>query len=175
MISATVRLKETGRHVTAQVAIGHDAHELPILADDAEAPEAFLGHHHKRAAHSLGDGNKGKSVAAMHDIADMLQVRAELPTRMKDFEVERRKARPSRSAIARQSPSASCISVDVVGASPCGHASFTCGSARTTSAALPSVLSAPGGHGDERHAETARIGQDIGKLCASRPTRTARG
>ncbi len=44
--------------------------------------------------------------------------------------------------MARQSPSASCMTVLVVGASPLGQASFVCGSASTTSAAPASVLSA---------------------------------
>ena len=44
--------------------------------------------------------------------------------------------------MARQSPSASCIMVEVVGASPCGQASLLWGIASTTSAALASVLSA---------------------------------
>ena len=45
----------------------------------------------------------------------------------------------SSSAIARQSPMASCMVVEVVGARPCGQASLTRGSSSTTSACLPSA------------------------------------
>ena len=48
----------------------------------------------------------------------------------------------SRSAIASASPSASCISVEVVGARPCGQASSARGRMRATSAPRASVLSA---------------------------------
>src|SRR5258705_327471 len=51
------------------------------------------------------------------------------------------KPRLSNSATARASPSAACISVDVVGARLCGQASRACGTASTMSAARPSVLS----------------------------------
>ena len=70
----------------------------------------------------------------------------------------------SSSAMARQSPSASCMMVEVVGASPCGQASLLCGSASTTSAALASVLSARRGDGDQRHGESARIGHEVAEL-----------
>ena len=52
------------------------------------------------------------------------------------------KPRLSSSAIASASPSACCINVDVVGARLSGQASRAGGKASTTSAALPSVLSA---------------------------------
>ena len=52
------------------------------------------------------------------------------------------KPRLSSSAIASASPSASCISDEVVGARLCGQASRAAGSTSTISAALPSVLSA---------------------------------
>ena len=41
--------------------------------------------------------------------------------------------------MARQSPMAICMVVEVVGAMPCGHASFACGSTSTTSAWRASV------------------------------------
>ena len=50
------------------------------------------------------------------------------------------KPRLSSSAIASASPSASCMSEDVVGARLCGQASRACGSTSVTSAAAPSVL-----------------------------------
>ena len=52
------------------------------------------------------------------------------------------KPRLSKSAMASASPSASCISEEVVGARLCGQASRACGSASTTSAVVASVESA---------------------------------
>ena len=49
------------------------------------------------------------------------------------------KPRPSSSAMASASPSASCIRVEEVGARPCGQASSTFGSSSTMVAARPSV------------------------------------
>ena len=51
------------------------------------------------------------------------------------------KPRLSSSAIASASPSACCISVEVVGARLCGQASRACGSDSTMSAAAASALS----------------------------------
>ena len=74
------------------------------------------------------------------------------------------KPRASRSAIASASPSASWISVEVVGARPCGQASSTRGRISATSAERASVELARDGDGDERHAEAARIEDDVAEL-----------
>ena len=65
--------------------------------------------------------------------------------------------------MARQSPSASCIVVEVVGARPCGQASLLWGSARTTSAALARCCRVRR-HRDERHGESPRIGHEVAEL-----------
>ena len=77
----------------------------------------------------------------MHDVAHELEHRAEPAAGMEMPKSMAVKPRLSSSAIASASPSASCISVEVVGARLCGQASRACGIARTTSAARPSVLS----------------------------------
>ena len=66
--------------------------------------------------------------------------------------------------MASASPSASCISEEVVGARLCGQASRACGSTSATSAALPSVLSAIGGHGDQTDPEPPRIVDQVLEL-----------
>ena len=67
------------------------------------------------------------------------------------------KPRLSNSATASASPSASCISEEVVGARLCGQASRACGSSSTTSADFASVLVGVRRHGDQPDAETARV------------------
>ena len=74
------------------------------------------------------------------------------------------KPRLSSSATASASPSASCISEDVVGARLCGQASRACGSSSTTSAAFASVLVALRRHGDQADAEAARIVDQVLEL-----------
>src|SRR6188768_2310473 len=95
----------------------------------AEAAEGLLGHHHDRFGHAELGVDEREPVAFVHQVADELKSRAVKPSL-------------SSSAMARQSPSASCMTVEVVGASPCGQASLVCGSATTRSALVPRVLSA---------------------------------
>ena len=72
----------------------------------------------------------------------------------------------SSKAIARQSPMASCMVVEVVGAKPCGQASLARGSSSTTSDCLAERRVRARGDGDQRHLEPARVGQDIAELDA---------
>ena len=104
-------------------------------------------------------------VAAVHDVAHELAAwrRAGRPG-WKTRKSSAVKPRLSSSAIASASPSASCISDDVVGARLCGQASRACGSVSTTSAAWPSALSGIGGDGDEPDAEAARIVDQVLEL-----------
>ena len=62
--------------------------------------------------------------------------------------------------MARLSPSASCIVVDVVGARPCGQASLARGSSNTTSACWPRAESACEVMAISGTAKSARIGDD---------------
>ena len=70
----------------------------------------------------------------------------------------------SRSAIASASPSASCISAEVVGARLCGQASRACGRASTTSAFLARVELRARGHGDQADVVALRIVGDVFQL-----------
>ena len=74
------------------------------------------------------------------------------------------KPRLSSSATASASPSASCISEDVVGARLCGQASRACGSSSTTSAALRERAGRVRRHGDQAGAEAARIVDQVLQL-----------
>ncbi len=66
--------------------------------------------------------------------------------------------------MASASPSASCISEEVVGARLCGQASRACGSASTTSAVVGQRRVRVGGHRDQADAEAARIIGEILQL-----------
>ena len=142
------------------------AAQIPV-GDDAGKP-----------AVGLGDGDAAESLADISTIAsDISAPRAISGTDLPGCKTSRMNLRPRRAcradercrnrwavkprlssrAIASASPSASCISVDVVGARLCGHASRAGGSVNAMSAALPSALSMFPGDGDQRYAEAARI------------------
>jgi len=74
------------------------------------------------------------------------------------------KPRPSSSAIASASPSASIISEEVVGARLCGQASRAFGSVSATSAALASVDSRSRRHRKQRNAEARGIADQVPHL-----------
>ena len=76
----------------------------------------------------------------------------------------------SSSAIARQSPMASCMVVEVVGARPCGQASLTLRQLQHHIGLLAERRLGARGDGHQRHLEAARVGDDVADLHASRPT-----
>src|SRR5262245_11675583 len=79
-------------HMAAQIAICQNAGELTVLVNDAKAAEALLGHHNERRAHAFVCRHDRKPIALMHDVAHMLEGRAELAARMKNLEILGRKA-----------------------------------------------------------------------------------
>ena len=142
-----------GRHdlwACAKQAVAHVAPKSPsvmmpeeaVAVDDAEAAEAPSRSSRGSPRHHRVGQRERQAVALVHQVADEFQPRAELAAGVERLEVARGETLLSSSAMARQSPRASCITVEVVGASPCGQASGACGSASTISAAWPSAIAA---------------------------------
>src|SRR6185312_16045975 len=62
-------------HVTAQVAVRHDADELALGVDDAEAAEALLRHDDQRRAHRHVVAHDRHALAFVHDVGNVLEAR----------------------------------------------------------------------------------------------------
>ena len=139
---------------------------LPSRVGDADAAEA-LGRHLERPPPTCAVPTRDERdvVAGMHDVARRISA-ARRAGRRDAAGRNRRAVKPrlSSSAIASASPSASCISDEVVGARLCGQASRACGSASTTSAALAERAVGVGGDGDQPDAEAARIVDQVLEL-----------
>ena len=73
----------------AQIAVGDDPDEATALFDDADAAEALLGHRDQRIGHRLAALDQRQPFALMHDVGNILEVRAERPAGMENLEVVR--------------------------------------------------------------------------------------
>ena len=122
-------VEQVGAHVTAEIAVGDDADEIAVVIDDADAAEALADISAPPPTSSCR-GDERHRVAGVHEVAHELQQGAEPAAGCNTPKSTAVKPRLSNSAIASASPSASCISDEVVGARLCGQASRACGSAQ---------------------------------------------
>jgi hypothetical protein len=79
----------------------------------------------------------------VHHIGDMRQRRTELAARMEGVEIARGKSLGFEQGNRKRIAKRNCMSVEVVGASPCGQASCSRGSSSTMSASRPSAEPRP--------------------------------
>ena len=75
------KLRHVAMEVAGEVAVGDDADQPPCPVDDADAAEALPGQHHHRFRHLRAERHDRHFVAAVHDLADMGEVGAELAAR----------------------------------------------------------------------------------------------
>src|SRR5215467_14241882 len=134
-------VEQVGAHVPAQVAIGDNAHEVTATVGDADAAEGLAVISAIASDMRVPTAASGISLPVCMISRTNLSIAPRRPPGWNLLKSTAVKPRLSSSATASASPSAACISVEVVGARLCGQASLACGTASTTSAARPSVLS----------------------------------
>ena len=136
-----------------------------VRVGDADAAEALRRHLDDRVRHrgAERDAAARRSPVCMTSRMN-LSIAPSRPPGCSPRKSSAVKPRLSSSATASASPSASCISEEVVGARLCGQASRACGSSSTTSAAFASVLSASAVTAIRPMLEAARIVDQVLEL-----------
>ena len=129
-----------------------------VAVDDTETAEALLGHDHDGLRHGASAAPSGRRSSPCIRSPHEFQPGAELAAGMKDLEVVRGEALALEQRDRQASPSASCIRVEVVGARPCGQASWLRQSEHDVGG-LRRARSSGRCHGDERNGEAPRIGR----------------
>ena len=139
-------------------------------------PKPLARHFRDRSDIGVPGATSGRPLAAVHDVAHLLQLRAELAAGVEHLEIWRVKPRPpaARPPAHRRARAASWSRSSAPGRSGRPPSRRGQASAQMSACAAERAF-AVRGDGDQRHAETAANRRRCRRVPPSRPTTTARG